>query len=103
MKLENFIKVWNKKYLYIIESIDYNISRIICKDANINQEFLNEDLVSLLNDLPSLIKAEQNYKLKQDSIIRFRISWMEKMKLMEKVKKSWYKNMSSYIKSKIIN
>jgi hypothetical protein len=103
MKLENFIKIWNKNYYYIIEPINDNISRIVCDSANINQDFLNEDLVSLLNDLPNLIKAEQDYCLKQDSIVRFRISWVEKLKLMKNVQKSWHKNMSSYIKSRIMD
>jgi hypothetical protein len=40
--------------------------------------------------------------VKQDSVIRFRISSLEKIKLKEKVKKSWYTTISSYIKDKIL-
>ena len=103
MRIKNYIDVKWKKYPYFIEKIDNNISKIICKDANINQEFLNEDLVNLLNDLPNLIVAEQKYKEKQDSIIRFRISWIEKIKLQQKAKKSWYNNISAFIRNKVLD
>jgi len=101
MKIKNYIKIWNKNYWYIIEEIDSEKSRIICKSAKINQEFLNEDLITLLKDLPNLIKSEERYKEKQDSIVRFRISAIEKIKLQEKVEKSWYKTLSAFIKHKI--
>jgi len=74
MTLKNYIEVKNKKYVYLIEPIDNNVSKIICKSAKIEQEFLNEDLVNLLKDLPNLIEAERKHKDKQDSVIRFRIS-----------------------------
>ena len=103
MKIKSYIEVKWKKYPYFIEKIDENVSKIICKDAKINQEFLNEDLVNLLNDLPSLIEAEQKYKEKQDSVIRFRISWFDKIKLQQKAKKAWYTNISSFIRDKILD
>ncbi len=102
MTIKNYIEVDNKKYSYFIEPIDSEISKIICKTAKIEQEFLNEDLVNLLKSLPNLIKAEQEYKEKKDNIIRFRVSALEKIKLQKKVEKSWYKTISSFIKSKVL-
>lgn len=32
-----------KKYSYFIETVDDEISRIICKSAKIEQDFLNEE------------------------------------------------------------
>lgn len=103
MKTEGFIKVWIKSYKYIIEKKDASISRFICHSASIDQEFLNEDLVDLLNDLPNLILSECSYRKKQDWVIRFRISWVEKLKLQKKLKESWYKNLSEYIRNKILS
>ena len=103
MKIKNYIKIWTKNYSYIIEEIDSEVSRIICSSAKINQEFLNEDLISLLKDLPDLIKAEEKYNEKQDSVVRFRLSSLEKIKLQEKVKKSGYKTISAFIKDKILD
>jgi len=64
---------------------------------------LNEDLVNLLKDLPNLIIVEQEYKEKKDNIIRFRVSALDKMKLQKKVKEFWYKTVSSFIKSKVLD
>jgi hypothetical protein len=63
------------------------MSIITCKSAKIEQEFLNEDIVSLLTDIPGLIKAEEKHIEKQDSVIRFRVSSLEKASIQEKVKK----------------
>ena len=103
MIIKNYIEVDNKKYSYFIEEVNSEVSKITCSKAKIEQEFLNEDLVSLLKDLPNLLKAEQEYKDKKDNIIRFRVSWLEKMKLQEKVKKEWYKTISAFIKDKVFN
>lgn len=102
MKITNYIKIWTKNHPYTIEEVSLGSSRIICKSAKIDQEFLNEDIVALLKDLPNLIKSEEKYLEKQDSVIRFRISAVEKMKLQERVKKSWHKTLSSFIKDKIL-
>jgi hypothetical protein len=45
MTIKNYIEVENKKYSYFIEPVDNEVSKIICKSAKIEQEFLNEDLV----------------------------------------------------------
>jgi predicted RNA-binding protein len=88
MIIKNYIEVNNKKYSYFIEPINDEISKIICKSAKIEQEFLNEDLVQLLKDLPNLIISEQQYKDKKENIVRFRVSSIEKVLLQKKAKES---------------
>ena len=102
MIIKNYIEVDNKKYSYFIEPVDNEVSKIICKSAKIEQEFLNEDLVWLLKDLPSLIKAEQEYKDKKENFVRFRVSRKEKLLLQEKAKNSGFKILSAFIKDKIL-
>ena len=103
MTLKNYMEIGNKKYAYTITPVDAVVSRIVCRDANLDQEFLNEDIFTLLTDIPNLIEAEQSYQQTQDSIIRFRISSLEKAKLQDKLKNQGYTNMSAYIKDKILN
>jgi hypothetical protein len=86
MTLKNYIQVGEKKYLYTIIPIDDTSSRIICREANIDQEFLNEDIIQLLQDLPHLILAEKEYQATQDAVIRFRVSATEKSRLQKKLK-----------------
>ena len=100
--IKNYIEVENKKYPYSITPVDPHTSTIVCNDANIDQDFLNEDIISLLRDLPSLILAEKEYKQKQDSVIRFRVSASDKVKIQKKVKEGWYKTISSFIKDKVL-
>ncbi len=102
MTIKNYIEVDNKKYSYFIEPVDNEVSKIICKSAKIEQEFLNEDLVWLLKDLPNLIKSEQEYKEKKENFVRFRVSRKEKLLLQEKAKNSGFKTLSSFIKNKLL-
>ena len=103
MSIQWFVKLWNKHYGYTIVPIDHQVSKIECKSAALHQEFLNEDLIWLLKDLPELIKAEQQHQAKQDSVIRFRLSSLEKAKLQQKLKTSWFKTVSAYIRDKILS
>lgn len=100
--IKNYIEVDNKKYSYFIEPINNEVSKIICKAAKIEQEFLNEDLVWLLKDLPNLIKAEKEHKEKKENFIRFRVFQKEKLLLQEKAKKLGFKTMSAFIKDRIL-
>ncbi len=102
MTIKNYIEVDNKKYSYFIELVDNKSSKIICKSAKIEQEFLNEDLVWLLKDLPNLIKSEREYKEKKENFVRFRVSIKEKLLLQEKAKNSGFKTLSSFIKNKLL-
>ena len=102
MTIKNYIEVDNKKYSYFIEPLDNEVSKIICKFAKIEQEFLNEDLVWLLKDLLNLIKAEKEHKEKKENFVRFRVSRKEKLLLQEKAKNSGFKTLSAFIKDKIL-
>ncbi|MDQ7009360.1 MAG: hypothetical protein Q9M94_03665 [Candidatus Gracilibacteria bacterium] len=105
MTIKNYIEVDNKKYSYFIEIVDSEVSKIICKSAKIEQEFLNEDLVGLLKDLPNLIKSEKEHKEhkeKKEDFVRFRVSKKEKILLQEKAKNSGFKTLSAFIKNKIL-
>lgn len=103
MVLKNYIKVGTRKYAYDIHKIDESVSRVVCRDAKIDQEFLNEDIVGLLVDLPKIIAAEKKYQEKQDSVIRFRVTSMEKAKIRKKFTEQGYTNMSAYIKDKVLS
>ncbi len=61
-KLKHFITVGNKKFFYIMTPAGMDATLFECPVANIKQEFLNEDIPNLLNDLPNLIMAEKKYK-----------------------------------------
>lgn len=76
--IKHFINIKNKKYPYSLKVVDKNKTILGCPAANINQEFLNDDIPALLIDLPNLILSEQQYNHKQTEVIRFRISGDDK-------------------------
>jgi len=92
------ITINNKKYNYSLEEKKQGLIFVECKDADIAQEFLAEDVPSLLIDLPNLIIAEKEYEKKQSEVIRFRISSVDKNKIEKKVVKEGYDSISDYMR-----
>jgi thermostable 8-oxoguanine DNA glycosylase len=102
--MKHYIEIKWVKYNYTITpNADGESSKIICAWANISQNFLNEDIPALLNDLKNLIVAEERYKRNLTSTIRFRASKIEKETIKKNVKRYGYKNMSEFLKKIAIN
>lgn len=97
-KTRHSITINNKKYAYSLTATDKKTAHVECKDANISQEFLNEDIPALLMDLPNLILAEKEYKKHRAEIIRFRISPEDKKIIEQKAVKKGYANVSSFLR-----
>lgn len=98
MKTTSIIKIKNKSYPYTLEKKKSGLVHFVAKDANIDQDFLIEDVPNLIMDLPNLIIAEQNYLKKQDEIIRFRISPQDKMKIEKRAIEKGYTSVSKYLR-----
>ena len=98
-RTEHSITVKNKKYRYSLEPKRGGITRVICKDAKIDQDFLNEDVPALLSDLPELIIAEQEYKKSQSTVVQFRLKLEEKRRLEQIAIKRGFSNLSAYLRS----
>jgi len=96
--MKHFITVNNKKYYYNLKKKSKNTTLLECEAANLAQEFLNEDIPALLNDLPSLILAERDYKEQQSQVIRFRVSPEDKKKIEAKALKKGYSSTSSFLR-----
>ena len=98
-KITSHITINNKKYEYSLREKNKNIIFVECKDANISQDFLKEDIADLIIDLPNLIIAEKEYKKNQSEIIRFRVSSKDKLKVEKKAVKEGYKSVSDYMRN----
>ena len=97
-KVSASITIQNKKYTYSLEPRKSKAVFVVCKDANIAQEFLAEDVPALLVDLPNLIIAEKEYGKKQSEVIRFRISPQDKSKIERKAVREGYESLSDYMR-----
>ena len=97
------ITINNKKYNYSLEKKKRGLVFIECKSANIAQDFLAEDVGSLLIDLPNLIIAEREHVKKQSEVIRFRISPTDKGKIERKAVKEGYDSLSEYMRHRVLS
>ncbi len=88
-----------KKYTYTLKPSSKEATHITCDAAKIDQEFLNEDVPELLNDLGNLILAEKEYSKTQNAVIRFRVSSEDKKKIEQNAAKKGYSSVSSYLKA----
>jgi len=102
-EITHYLTINNKKYSYILKKINDNTTFVECKDANIYQEFLNEDIPNLLRDLPNLIISEKKYKSHNSEIIRFRISINDKKIIEKKAIKKGYATVSAYLRDLSLN
>lgn len=92
------VLVHNKKYRYTLTPKNKRVTFFECKAANIAQAFPNEDIASLLIDLPNLILAEKAYVAKHSEIIRFRISATDKKRIVQRAQKKGYASVSHYLR-----
>ncbi len=88
-----------KRYTYELHVLDEENMRVICPAANIDQNFLNEDIPVLLVDLPELILAEKAHKKNRGEVIRFRISTQDKKIIEKKATQCGFPSVSSYIRA----
>ncbi len=100
---KHYITIQNKKYFYTLESKTKKTTLIKCEGANIEQEFLNEDVPSLLKDLPNLILAEKKYNKKQDDFIRFRISTQDKAIIEKRALQKGYSSVAGFLRDMALN
>ena len=92
------LTVNNKKCSYTLKQASEETTHVKCEDANIDQEFLNEDIPNLLMDLPNLITAEKEHSETQNKVIRFRVTAEDKKKIEKNAAKEGYSSVSNFIR-----
>lgn len=97
------ITVQNKKYEYTLKPAkEKGVIRFVCKGANIDQDFLAEDIPTLIFDLPGLILAERTYQANQTEVVRFRISIEDKKIIEKKALSSGFDTVSDYLRARAL-
>ncbi|MFH1890218.1 MAG: hypothetical protein ABIJ91_01465 [Candidatus Kuenenbacteria bacterium] len=99
----HFITLNNKKYPYALKPSEKDVTFVKCEAAKISQEFLNEDIPNLLNDLPNLILAEKNYNKEQIEMIRFRVNPKDKRLIEKKATQKGYSTVSAFLRDLALN
>lgn len=97
-KIISSLTVNNKKYEYTLQEKKSGVIFVECKDANIAQDFLAEDVANLLIDLPNLIIAEKAHDKKHSEVVRFRLSSEDKHRIEKKAAKEGFGSLSGYMR-----
>lgn len=98
------ITVQNKKYTYTVKIAPKKsgVIRFVCRGANIDQDFLAEDIPTLIIDLPVLILAERTHQANQTEVVRFRISAEDKKIIEKKALLSGFDTVSDYLRARAL-
>jgi hypothetical protein len=103
MSVKATITVQNKKYEYsLAKTKESGVVHFVCVAANIDQDFLAEDIPALLLDLPHLIVAEIEHKEADTEVLRFRISAEDKKKIQQKAQSRGFKSVSDYLRAQAL-
>lgn len=101
-----FIPVGVKKYPLVITTTgeidphNWEIVHIYCEWARLDQEYLKEDIPTLLEDIEELILMELEEN--KDSNINIRIRSSDKIKIEQNAQKNGYKSVSEFIKDRCL-
>ena len=101
--IKHSITIKNKRYMYTLNPKKDGVTHVVCESANINQDFLNEDIPALLQDLPNLIIAEKDYVKAKSTVIHIRMGADEKKQLEQKAIKSGFNSVSGYMRNLALN
>ncbi len=96
------VTVNNKRYGYSIKPLNKETVYVKCPGARMDQRFLVEDIPDLLEHLPEMIIATQNFLKKQNNVIRFRVSADEKREIQKKAIKAGYSTVSAFLRALIL-
>jgi len=103
MATTSTITVQNKKYEYTLKPAKgKGVIRFVCKGANIDQDFLAEDIPALILDLPGLIVAERTYQANQTEVVRFRLSTEDKKIIEQKALAQGFDTVSDYLRARAL-
>lgn len=99
---KQFISVQNKRYEYSLQVLKDGVTHVVCGFANIDQDFLNEDVPDFLQDLSSLILSEKKYREGRENVIRFQVSEKEKRIIEKRALKKGFRSVSGFVQDIIL-
>tara|TARA_B100000745_G_scaffold292473_1_gene233346 strand:+ start:4667 stop:4999 length:333 start_codon:yes stop_codon:yes gene_type:complete len=96
---KHYIIIGNQRHGYTLHPAQ-KVTHLICRSANIEARFPNDEIPRILAELPSLI-AEQRALIahaQQNQVIRFRVSADERALIEQKVRDHGYDTISAYLR-----
>lgn len=100
-QLKHYVIIGNRKYGYTLTPTR-RVTTLVCRSANINDRFANDEIPRVLSNLPRLILDALNAAETQSEVMRFRVTPEEKEQIAHNAIESGFDNISAYIRSKLL-
>jgi len=98
--MKSYFLLKNKRHSYeLLPHKNGKHTRVICKTARIDQDFDNEDVLPIIEDLPNIISAKQTFLKQRDKIMKFRVNQQEKETEEKKAREKGFDNVSEYLRT----
>lgn len=96
---KHYIIIGNKRHGYTLLPAR-NVTTLICRSANIEARFPNDQIPRILAELPQIIVEQGNLSLDspQTEVLRFRVSEDEKAQIEHNAFEAGYSTLSSYLR-----
>lgn len=100
-QLKHYVIIGNRKYGYTLEPTR-KATTLVCRGANINTRFANDEIPRVLSDLPRMILDAMQAIETQSEVMRFRVTAEEKEQIASNAVDEGFDNISAYIRSKLL-
>ncbi len=100
-QLKHYVIIGNRKYGYTLRPAR-RVTTLVCRGANINERFSNNEIPQVLSKLPGLILAAISAAETQSEVMRFRVTNEEKEQIAHNAVGEGFDNISAYIRSKLL-
>lgn len=97
MKTSQYFVLGRTRYEYTLEKISDEVIHFTCEKLGMDEEFLQEDVANLIMDLPNIANNLKNYE-KNKVTVKFRVTPVEKQRILENATQKGYKNTSDFVR-----
>jgi len=96
---KHYIIIGNKRHGYTLQPAR-SVTTLICRSANIEARFPNDEIPKILAELPKIIIKQDisNDNEPQNEVLRFRVSESEKEQIEYNAYKKGYEYVSAYLR-----
>ncbi|PCI28305.1 hypothetical protein COB52_03840 [Candidatus Kaiserbacteria bacterium] len=93
---KHYIIIGNNRHGYTLQPAR-KVTTLICRSANIEARFPNDEIPRILAELPNII-LERGVLSVQDQVLRFRVSEEEKIQIEHNAVENGYESVSAYLR-----
>jgi len=96
---KHYIIIRNQRYGYTLHPM-LKVTRLVCRSANIEERFPNNEIPRILSELPSRINEHLSgvTNAQQTEVIRFRVSPQEREEIEDNAIDAGYDTLSAYLR-----